>query len=75
MGDIFVHMLSLPCRVHGLTVPDADGNFTIIVNENLNGNVKQQTLRHELEHIKLEHFYNDCKDVAVEELEANLTEG
>lgn len=69
MGDIIIHMLSLPCRVHALTIPDEDGNFTVIVNDVLDDMVQRNALEHELQHINLDHFYDE-NDVAIDEKEA-----
>lgn len=71
MDDIFIHELQLPMCVHATTIPDSNGDFTIILNSFLSQEAKQETIQHELVHIKKDHFYNDCMEVADEEREAN----
>jgi len=58
-------------KVHALTIPDENGDFTIIVNDNLDDGVMRQALDHELKHVMLNHFY-DCRNVAIDEKEANI---
>lgn len=69
MGDIFIHSLPLPAKVHALTIPDECGDFTIIINSNLNDLVQRRALEHELKHIALDHFYDE-NGVAEDEQEA-----
>jgi len=64
-------MLPLPAKIHALTIPDENGDFTIIVNSDLDEMVQRRALEHELQHVVLNHFY-DCNDVAVDEREANI---
>lgn len=71
MDDIFIHELQLPMCVHATTLPDSNGDFTILLNSLLCPKVKKEALEHELVHIKKDHFYNDCMEVADEESEAN----
>ncbi len=72
MGETFIHMLPLPAKVHALTIPDESGDFTIIVNSDLDEMVQRRALEHELQHVVLNHFY-DSNDVAEDEREANDT--
>jgi len=71
VDDIFIHELRLPMTVHAATVPDSNGDYTIIVNSDLSTRAKRKAAEHELVHIKKEHFYQDCLDIADEENEAN----
>lgn len=66
MGYTFIHMLPLPTKVHALTIPDENGDFTIVVNSNLDDLMQRRALEHELSHIVLNHFYDD-NDVAEDE--------
>jgi len=56
MGDFVIHLLPLPTKVRALTIPDENGDYTIIVNSNLNDELKQKALAHEINHIRLNHF-------------------
>lgn len=69
MGYTFIHMLPLPTKVHALTIPDENGDFTIIVNSNLDDLMQRKALEHELNHVVLNHFYDE-NDVAEDEIEA-----
>ena len=69
MGDIFIRTMSMPYRVYGLTVVDADGNYNIYVNDSLCDSKKIETVRHEMRHIRCGHFY-DGQSVEQNEREA-----
>lgn len=71
VDDIFIHELQLPMTVHASTLPDNNGDYTIIINSLLSAETKRETLQHELVHIKKGHFYDDCLDIAEDEKEAN----
>jgi hypothetical protein len=68
LGDTFIHLLPLPTKVRALTIPDEYGNFTIIINSNLDDLVQRRALEHELEHVALDHFYDES-NVAEDEKE------
>ena len=59
MIDYYVRPVALPRRVEGVTVPNDDGSFSIYINSLLSEEKQKNVLRHELEHIKKEHFYID----------------
>lgn len=71
MDDIFVHELQLPMCIHATTIPDNNGDFTIILNSLLSPKAKIEALEHELVHIKMNHFYNDFLEITDDEMEAN----
>ncbi len=56
---IFVRMVAFPDHVRAVTVPNADNTFDIYVNEVLPKELQEKALKHELQHIKMDHFYND----------------
>ncbi len=56
MDDKFIHLLPLPTKVHALTIPDECGDFTIIVNSNLDDWVQKKALEHELMHVTFRSF-------------------
>lgn len=70
MGEVFIRLLELPPTIHGATVLDSDGNFNVYINSLLSYDAQRKTARHELIHIKKEHFY-DYEPVVHNELEAN----
>ena len=53
MTDTYVRLVSLPVKVEGVTLPNDDGSFDIYINDRLS------PLKHELRHIRHEHFYLD----------------
>lgn len=59
MIDYYVRLVSLPTRVEGVTVPNADGSFSVYINSALSEEKRADVLSHELRHIREEHFYLD----------------
>ena len=57
MTDTYVRFISLPARVEGVTLPNDDGSFDIYINSRLSPAMQQETLEHELRHIRHDHFY------------------
>jgi hypothetical protein len=70
LGDIFIRGIELPLTVKGVTVLDSDGNFNVYINTLLSYDTQQKAARHEIRHIKKDHFY-DFNPVVHNELEAN----
>jgi hypothetical protein len=67
---VFIRGLELPLKVKGVTVLDNNGDYNVYINVLLSDDVQKRTTRHELIHIKKEHFY-DFEPVVHNELEAN----
>ena len=59
MTDTYVRLVSLPAKVEGVTLPNDDGSFDIYINSRLSPARQQETLAHEMRHIRHEHFYLD----------------
>ena len=59
MTDTYVRLVSLPVKVEGVTLPNDDGSFDIYINSRLSPLRQQETLEHELRHIRHGHFYLD----------------
>lgn len=70
MGEVFIRGLKLPLTIEGATVLDADGNYNVYINTSLSYETQKRAVKHELTHIKKEHFY-DFEPVIHNELEAN----
>ena len=66
MTDYYVRQVRLPVRVEGVTLPNDDGSFDIYINARLSPLRQQETLEHELRHIRRDHFY---LDIPVERME------
>ena len=58
MNDYIVRYISLPCTVKGVTVMDKDGFYNIYINSQLSFEEQKKAIRHELQHIDREDFYN-----------------
>lgn len=67
--DYFVHVVSLPAAIDGVTVPNDDGTFDVYLNSNQPEAVQKRWLRHEVAHILSDHFYK-ALDVAEMERQA-----
>ena len=59
MLEYYVRLVSLPRTVEGVSVPNDDGSFDIYINSRLSPQQREETLEHELRHLKQEHFYLD----------------
>lgn len=70
MGEIFIRGIKLPLTVKGVTVLDSDGNYNVYINIMLSNETQSKAVKHEITHIKKEHFY-DFEPVVHNELEAN----
>ena len=56
MTDTYVRLIALPAKVEGVTLPNDDGSFDIYINACLSPVRQQETLEHELRHIRRGHF-------------------
>lgn len=65
-GDVFIYYHAFPYSIKGVTTPNSDGTFTIYINSRLPLAQQQTALRHELSHVRQNHFY-DCAEVAENE--------
>ena len=54
-----MRMIALPETVPAVTIPNDDGTFDIYINAVLPDELQNRALEHELQHIKLDHFYNE----------------
>lgn len=57
MIDYFIRQVPLPRTVEGVTLPNDDGSFDIYINSTLSPEKQDEALKHELRHLKSEHFY------------------
>lgn len=56
----FVREVSLPFEVKGIVTPNAeDDSFSIYINSRLSDDQKRKALKHEIDHIENDDFYND----------------
>jgi hypothetical protein len=69
--EYFVRYIPFPnTSVQAATFPNDDGTFDIYVNTLLSGEAQRRALNHELEHIRLGHFYSE-DDIRVKEAQAD----
>lgn len=67
----YVRLVPLPAKVDGLTVPNDDGSFDIYLNADHCEARRQEHLKHEIDHIFEDHFYQETKSITAIEQEAN----
>lgn len=67
--DYYVRLVELPLTVLGATLPNDDGTFSVYINARLSDGARRETLRHELEHMARDHFYQSAP-IAAQEAEA-----
>lgn len=71
MSEYYIRRLEFPNRsVKAATFPNDDGSFDIYLNTLYSEPVQEAALRHELEHIRLGHFYSE-KPIREKENEAD----
>jgi len=71
MENIFVRSISsLPSTVYAMTVVDSESDFNIFINSRVCPAKQKYGYLHEMEHIRLNHFYNG-DPVVINELEAH----
>lgn len=71
MEDFYIRTVKLPGSVRGVTIPNDDGTFNVFINSSLSPECSNDTLEHELNHIKKDHFYDDTKSIEAVETEAD----
>ncbi len=70
-AEYYIRRLDFPNRsVKAATFPNDDGSFDIYLNTLYPESTQEAALRHELEHIRLGHFYSD-KPIREKEAEAD----
>lgn len=69
--EYHVRLVSFPLTVRGVTIPNDDGSYDIYLNDHLTIEQQESCLRHELVHIKKDHFADDVRNVEDIEREAN----
>lgn len=67
--DYYVRFVDFPPTVLGATLPNDDGTFSVYINARLGDDARRETLRHELEHMARDHFYQSAP-IAAQEAEA-----
>ncbi len=73
MPQIFIRLIPLPFKVHGLVTPNDDGTYNVYLNERLPAELQRRYLSHELSHIAKDHLYDDVRTVDELESEADTS--
>lgn len=69
MDCVIIRLVDLPETVHGMTIIDAEGDYNVYINAKISEDERVKAYRHEINHIRLGHFYDE-RPVAVKEAEA-----
>lgn len=65
--DYFVRLVPFPVSsVGGMVIPNDDNTYSVYINQNVSPARRKKALKHELEHIERNDFYND---LPIEEIE------
>lgn len=70
MDAVIIRLIDLPETVRGFTVKDENDDYNIYINARLSEDGRAAAFRHEVDHIRRGHFY-DQKTVAEKEQEIN----
>lgn len=63
MEDAIVRLVDMPTKIRGMTALDNDGNYNVYVNHKYDQVTQLEVLKHEMKHIKNNHFYKDGMDI------------
>ena len=74
MENEIVRLAPLPPKVNAVVLVDENGDYNIYVNARLNADTRANAYRHEIEHIRQGHFYQE-RPVADLEREARHGKG
>lgn len=66
MGEVIVRCMDLPCAVKGCVIEDAAGDFNIYINTQYSCEIQEQTLQHEMKHIKDDDFHSQSSVGTIE---------
>ncbi len=58
----------MPLTIRAFTIPDANGDFNIYINEDLSDSAKKKSLEHEQTHIKRNDFQKEFTANLIENL-------
>ena len=53
----FIRQIKMPLTIRAFTIPDANGDFNIYINESLSDEAKRKSLDHERYHIENNDFF------------------
>lgn len=66
-GELFVHLIDLPCMVEGVSCPNPDGTYSVFINTRHTHSIQREAFYHEIAHI----YYKDHqRDISAGQIEA-----
>lgn len=74
MDSIIIRIVDMPLSLRGATVKDENGDYNMYLNARLSDEERGKAYRHEIEHIRQGHFYQE-RPVADLEREARHGKG
>ena len=66
MNEVHVRSLRLPLRVRAFTLPDAQGDYNVYLNDRLSDGQQRKSLAHELRHIERGDFRREESAATIE---------
>lgn len=54
--SIFIREMKMPLTIRAFTLPDANGDYNIYINNSLSDEAKEKSLKHEKKHIENNDF-------------------
>jgi hypothetical protein len=69
---VYVRFIELPPHIKGVTLPNPDGTFDVYINSTLSEYQQKSALKHEINHINLNHFYEFKDCLATQEMAASV---
>ncbi len=68
MSRVFIREIKMPLTIRAFTLPDANGDFNIYLNEGLSDAAKEKSLAHEKNHIQRNDFSKELSAALIESL-------
>ncbi len=65
---VFVREIKMPLTIRAFTIPDANGDFNVYINEDLSDSAKKKAFEHEKAHIKRNDFQKEFTVKLIESL-------
>ena len=59
MDAIIIRIIDMPYGVKGLTVKDENDDYNVYLNARYSPDIQAEAYRHEIDHIRGNHFYDD----------------
>lgn len=63
LGNIFVKIIDMPCKIKGHVNENQDGSYTVFLNARLTFEQQQETYMHEIRHILNDDFAKEDTDL------------